>query len=109
MKELITVTASLAAYIDSLQSAFDRYGGLSRVEFDITYDNTRSLDILVDMDVFDDYVKELSRSFAAEGKTVRAPIADESDWFQKTYEFETAHGMTVTVRAVAYEPDDQRS
>lgn len=109
MKELITVTASLAVYIDGLQSAFDRYGGLSRIEFDIMYDNMRSLDILVDMDVFDDYVKELSRSFAAESKVVRTPIADESDWFQQTYEFETAHKMTVRVRAVAYEPDDERS
>ena len=109
MKELITVTASLAMYVDNLQSAFDRYGGLSRVEFDITYDNKRSLDIFVYMDVFDDYVEELSRSFAAEGKTVRTPIGDEGDWFMQTYEFETAHNMTVRVKAVAYEPDDERS
>ena len=109
MKELITVTASLAVYVDSLQSAFDRYGGLSRVEFDITYDNKRSLDIFVDMDVFDDYVKELSRSFAADSKVVRTPIVDESGWFMQTYEFETAHSMTVRVRAVTYEPDDERS
>lgn len=109
MKELITVVASLAVYVDSLQSAFDKYGGLSRVEFGITYDNMRSLEIFVDTDVFDDYVKELSKSFAAESKTVRTPIVDESDWFLQTYEFETAHNMIVRVRAVVYEPVNANS